>query len=80
VVDAVNFALAQLGSRQRFIALEPNGQCPELIFAEAEKFLPIAHKYHLPLGDDHAAAMRAGKEYERHVIARYAQESEEERE
>jgi hypothetical protein len=70
VVRALNFALETAGQRERFIALASDGQVASFVFADPQKFLPIASKYALILSDDPDAAMRKGKEYEQDVLKR----------
>jgi hypothetical protein len=65
---AINSALATAGQRERFIALESEGQIAAFVFADPERFIPVAKKYGLPLSDDPDSAMRKGREYERKVI------------
>ncbi|HEY2587716.1 MAG TPA: hypothetical protein VGI81_18360 [Tepidisphaeraceae bacterium] len=68
VPDALNFALADAGFRQRFIALATGGQIAEFVFADPSAFVPIAERYGIPLSADPSEAMRAGKEYERQIF------------
>ena len=73
VQRALNFALKTAGQKERFVALDTEGQAAAFVFADPAALLPIAKKYGLPLSDDPDAAMRRGKEYERKVIERLQQ-------
>lgn len=68
VQRAMNYALETAGRKERFLALEGDGQVASFVFADPAAFAPVARTYGLPLSDDPDAAMRKGKEYERHVI------------
>jgi hypothetical protein len=68
VQRALNFALEQAGQRERFLALESDGQIASFVFANPEVFLPLADKYGLPLSADANEAMRKGKEFEQKVF------------
>jgi hypothetical protein len=64
VAGAVNLALATLGRAERFVAIEPNGQVAQFVFAAPDAFGPIAAKYGLTVTNDLASAMRLGQAYE----------------
>ncbi len=68
VTRALNFALKTAGQPERFIALNNGDQIASFIFADPQKFLPIASKYALVLSDDPDEAMRKGKEFEQRVL------------
>jgi hypothetical protein len=68
VQEALNFALADAGRKERYLALESAGQIAQFVFADPAAFLPVAERYGLPLSGDPAAAMRKGKEYEQRVL------------
>jgi hypothetical protein len=65
VQRALNVALETAGRRERFIALQGDGQIAEFVFADPEVFVPLAGRYGVPLSDDPGHAMRRGQEYER---------------
>jgi HEAT repeat protein len=72
VQEALNFALADNGMRQRYIALESGGQVAQFVFADPAVFEPFARRYALPLSGDPTQAMRKGIEYERYVAGESA--------
>jgi HEAT repeat protein len=67
VQNAINFALADAGRPERYLALESDGQMAQFVFADPAAFLPVAERYGLPLSGDPTAAMRKGKEYEQRL-------------
>src|SRR4051812_43071427 len=62
--QALNFALADAGQPERYLALESDGQVAQFVLTDPAAFLPVAERYGLPLSGDPTAAMRKGKEYE----------------
>ena len=52
VQNALNFALADQGHKERFIPLAGYGQCAAYVFADPTVFLPFAQKYRLPIAKD----------------------------
>ena len=64
---ALNFALEKAGQRERYLALESDGQIAQFVFADPEVFRPIANRYGLPFSYDPSTAMRKGQQYERFV-------------
>jgi hypothetical protein len=68
VQRALNLALEKAGQKERFLALEGDGQIAVFVFADPTRFVPVAKKYGLPLSDGADSAMRKGKEFERKVI------------
>jgi hypothetical protein len=65
VRQALNFALADAGLPQRYLALHGKGQIAELVFADPAAFVPVAERYGPALSEDASQAMRLGKVYER---------------
>jgi hypothetical protein len=65
---ALNFALEKADQRERFIALESDGQIAAFVFADPARFVPLAKKHGLPLSNGANSAMRKGKEFERKTI------------
>lgn len=68
VVYALNAALADAGTPQRYLALSNDGQWASYVFAEPEALRAAAAELHLTLPDDPNEAIRAGKAFEKQVI------------
>lgn len=67
-VQAINAALAETGTPNRFVALAADGQCALFVFADPIRLTPVAEKFLMPLSEDVESAMRQGIEYEEHVL------------
>lgn len=71
-VGAVEAALNEVarieGLKERFIALEPDGQCALYLFADPDVFMPLARKYGISLAWSPDKATQSGKDFEKETL------------
>ncbi len=63
-LNAVNFALADNGRRERFLALPDLGQCAGIILPDPDQAQAFSKEFGIPFGTDPEAARKSGQEYE----------------
>jgi hypothetical protein len=66
-VEIINRALSDAGLAQRFVGIGTGDQTAAFVFADPARLGPLAEQFHLPLSDNLAASMQAGKEFEERV-------------
>ncbi|MDB5340117.1 MAG: hypothetical protein JWN70_5736 [Planctomycetaceae bacterium] len=74
VITMVNTAVSDAGHKERFIALATGGQVAMFVFADPEKLLPLAKRFHMALSQDLEEAMKKGIEFDELVRDRYKNE------